>query len=175
VSVSAHPARHQRSRHDEVGVAGERRGRGQADAEAAGEDPLGIRTRSIQHETCPDREALARQLVTHLDRPGPAAGDVETHGLDVVGTYRAQGRCALHEGEDQPRRVVHLSVAEHAGTGEARPRQVREALERLGTRQEAARRDVARRVWYPAVAAEREEVVERHARTQRGLPFMPRP
>ena len=75
-----------------------------------------------------DVEPGARELVPQLDRLDAAFAHDEARGLDMVGADGAEGGSALDEGQDEAGGVVHLPVAEDAGSGQALGRQARESV-----------------------------------------------
>ena len=122
-------ARDQRLADDEVGVTGEGCGWGQPLSERAPENAFRIGSRRVQHHAGTNLDAAARGHVAGVQARDPARPLDQSGGLHVVGADRARGCGTLHECQHEPRRIIHLPVAEHAGAGQPVGVKARIALE----------------------------------------------
>ena len=159
----------QRPAHDEIGIARERRGWRQRPAEAPVENALGVGACRVEHQAATDLEAAAAERVARGDAAHTPLPLDQAGGLDVVGADRARSDRALDIGQHQPRRIVHLAVAENAGARQALAREAGVAAQRLLAANEARARDPAPRVGDAPIAVGGQEIVGGHARPQHRL------
>jgi hypothetical protein len=153
----------QRSAHDEIGISRERRGWCQRPAEAPVEDALSVGACRVEHQTATDLEAAAAERVTRGDAAHTPLPQDQADGLDIVGAGRARSDRALNVGQHQPRRIVHLAVAEDAGARQALAREAGIAAQGLLAANEARARDPAPSVGDAPIAVGGQEIVGDHA------------